>query len=60
MSENISVYMVVNLTIHDHEEYRIYEKGFFSFLNKYRVTILINKNNKCAINIFISSADKKC
>ena len=36
MSENISVFMVVNLTINDPDEYRIYEKGFFSFLHKLR------------------------
>ena len=27
--KNISVYVVVNLTINDADEYRIYEKGFF-------------------------------
>jgi len=32
MSKNISVYMVVNLTINDPEEYWIYEKGFFAYL----------------------------
>ena len=34
MSENVSVYMVVNLSINDRDEYRIYEKGFFPFLKK--------------------------
>ena len=29
---NISVYVVVNLTIIDADEYRIYEKGFFPLL----------------------------
>ena len=28
----INVYIVVNLTINDAEEYRIYEKGFFPIL----------------------------
>ena len=28
---NINVYVVVNLTINDADEYRIYEKGFFQF-----------------------------
>ena len=28
---DITVYMIVNLKIHDAEEYKIYEKGFFSF-----------------------------
>ena len=32
---NISVYVVVNLTIVDADEYRIYEKGFFPLLKKY-------------------------
>jgi len=32
---NIPVYMVVNLKINDPDEYRIYEKGFFSFLKKH-------------------------
>ena len=34
MSET-PVYMVVNLTIEDPEEYRKYEKGFFGILKKY-------------------------
>ena len=29
--KNISVYVVVNLTINDADEYRIYEKGFSHF-----------------------------
>ena len=29
------VFMVVNLSIVDAEPYRVYEKGFFGFLNKY-------------------------
>ena len=40
MSESISVYMVVNLTINDRDEYRIYEKGFFPFLKKYNGTFI--------------------
>ena len=40
MSESISVYMVVNLKIDDRDEYRIYEKGFFPFLNKYNGTFI--------------------
>jgi len=32
---DIAVYMIVNLKIHDAEEYKIYEKGFFPFLKKY-------------------------
>ena len=35
MSDNITVYMVVNLSINDRDEYRVYEKGFFPFLKKY-------------------------
>ena len=31
---NINVYVVVNLTINDADEYRIYEKGFFSNFKK--------------------------
>ena len=34
MSE-LTVYMVVNLKINDADEYRTYEKGFFSFLKKH-------------------------
>ena len=40
MSANITVYMVVNLTIRDKDEYRIYEKGFFSFLKKHNGTFI--------------------
>ena len=32
---DITVYMIVNLKIHDAEEYKIYEKGFFPLLKKY-------------------------
>ena len=32
---DIAVYMIVNLKIHDAEEYQIYEKGFFPFLKKH-------------------------
>ena len=35
MSKNIEVYIVVNLTILDPDEYRIYEKGFFPYLKKH-------------------------
>ena len=34
MSETLNVYMVVNLTINDRDEYRTYEKGFFSVSKK--------------------------
>lgn len=29
------VYMIANLTIHDPERYRLYEKGFFPILTKH-------------------------
>ena len=32
---NITTYMIVNLKLIDAKEYRIYEKGFFSFLKKH-------------------------
>ena len=37
---NISVYVVVNLTIVDADEYRIYEKGFFPLLKKHNGTFI--------------------
>lgn len=37
---SIPVYMVVNLTIKDADEYRIYEKGFFKFLKKHNGTFI--------------------
>ena len=40
MSDNITVYMVVNLSINDRDEYRVYEKGFFPFLKKYNGTFI--------------------
>ena len=36
----INVYIVVNLTINDAEEYRIYEKGFFPILKKHNGTFI--------------------
>ena len=32
---NIPVYMIVNLKINDLDQYRLYEKGFFPFLQKH-------------------------
>ena len=32
---DITVYMIVNLKINDADEYKIYEKGFFTFLKKH-------------------------
>ena len=40
MSDNITVYMVVNLSINDRDKYRVYEKGFFPFLKKYNGTFI--------------------
>ena len=36
----ISVYVVVNLTINDPDEYRTYEKGFFPLLKKHNGTFI--------------------
>ena len=33
--DNLPVYMVANLLVTDKEEYRTYEKGFFSILKKH-------------------------
>ena len=38
--DNLSVYMVVNLLITNNEEYRTYEKGFFSLLKKHDGTFI--------------------
>ena len=46
MSDNIPVYMVVNLTIRDKDEYRIYEKGFFAFLKKHNGTFITYDDNR--------------
>jgi len=32
---NITTYMIVNIQINDPDEYKIYEKGFFSYLKKH-------------------------
>ena len=49
MSENISVFMVVNLTINDPDEYRIYEKGFFSFLQKHNGTFITYDDDRLVL-----------
>ena len=49
MSENISVFMVVNLTINDPYEYRIYEKGFFSFLQKHNGTFITYDDDRLVL-----------
>ena len=33
--EDLSVFVIANLTIHDPVPYRVYEKGFFPLLKKY-------------------------
>ena len=46
MPDNICVYMVVNLTINDPEEYRIYEKGFFAYLQKHNGSFITYDDNR--------------
>ncbi len=43
--DNLSVYMVVNLLITNNEEYRTYEKGFFSLLKKHDGTFITYDDN---------------
>ena len=31
----VGVYMIANLTVHDAEQYRMYEKGFFPILKRF-------------------------
>jgi len=35
MTEAVGVYMIANLIVHNAEEYRKYEKGFFPILKRY-------------------------
>jgi uncharacterized protein (DUF1330 family) len=44
MSE-VPVYIVVNLTIEDADEYRTYEKGFFGLLKKYGGSFIAYDDN---------------
>ena len=37
---DVGVYMVANLTIHDREKYRQYEKGFFPILKRHGGTFV--------------------
>ena len=37
---NVPVYMIVNLKINDPDDYRVYEKGFFPFLKKHKVSFI--------------------
>lgn len=46
---DIPVFMVVNLVITDKDEYRTYEKGFFSLLKKYNGSFVTYDDN--AINL---------
>ena len=46
---DVPVFMVVNLVIKDVEEYRIYEKGFFSLLKKYDGSFVTYDDN--ALNL---------
>jgi uncharacterized protein (DUF1330 family) len=42
---DIPVYMIVNLEITNPDEYKIYEKGFFSLLKKYNGTFVTYDDN---------------
>jgi len=48
MSE-VPVFMIVNLIITDKNEYRIYEKGFFSLLKKYKGTFVTYDDKHVAL-----------
>ena len=47
---DISVYVVVNLTINDADEYRIYEKGFFPILKKHNGTFITYDDSPEAVS----------
>ena len=49
MSADITVYIVVNLTINDPDEYRIYEKGFFSYLKKHNGSFITYDDNRVVL-----------
>jgi uncharacterized protein (DUF1330 family) len=42
---DVPVYIVVNLTIEDVDEYRTYEKGFFGLLKKYGGSFIAYDDN---------------
>lgn len=43
--DSLPVYMVVNLSVTNKEEYHKYEKGFFSILKKYEGTFITYDDN---------------
>ena len=43
--DEVKVYMVANLQIHDAERYREYEKGFFPILKKHGGAFITNDDN---------------
>ena len=43
--DSLPVYMIANLSITNKDEYRIYEKGFFSILKKYGGTFITYDDN---------------
>ena len=43
--EEVKVYMIANLQIHDAERYREYEKGFFPLLKKYNGEFITYDDN---------------
>ena len=46
---DIPVYMIVNLTVTNADEYRSYEKGFFGFLKKYDGSFVTFDDNPITI-----------
>ena len=46
---DVPVYMIVNLTVTDADEYRRYEKGFFGFLKKYGGSFVTFDDNPITI-----------
>ena len=46
---DVPVYMIVNLTVTNADEYRRYEKGFFGFLKKYGGSFVTFDDNPITI-----------
>ena len=46
---DVPIYMIVNLTVTDADEYRRYEKGFFGFLKKYGGSFVTFDDNPITI-----------
>ena len=55
--EDVKVYMIANIQIHDADRYREYEKGFFPILKKHGGEFITFDDNKSVVDFAYQSLE---